>query len=146
MVPTFLQITNLGPPIFESTLKEQVMAVDTYLTYELPNIQDPDDDDFVITCKFGQAAVFARINYPYLYLEPNSKNNGTFSITLTLKDTNINPKLSIYTLPIRVLSNEEASQYFNWTDSKNNGIIKTGVSTSLTAKINYMDAYGKFRV
>ncbi len=68
------------------------MPVATQLIYKLPNIYEPDNEDYTITCLLGPAIVFAAFEYPYLRFEPGIRNNGSYLITMTLKDTNNNPK------------------------------------------------------
>ncbi len=47
---------------------------------------------------------------------------------------------------MKVLNDEEAAEYFNLTKTNNSGVISTGYSNTLTAKIAYMNGEGLLRV
>ena len=61
--------------------------VGSELSYELPEIEDPEGDDYTLTVNLGVAAIFAK--YHNLKITANStqpKHVGTYPINIVLKD------------------------------------------------------------
>ncbi len=72
-------IPNLGPPVFQQTLNDLIMAAGTSMLFELPEIYDPDDyDDYEVTVKLGISTVFIQFEYPFLKFNPSFKDIGTY--------------------------------------------------------------------
>lgn len=51
---------NLGPPYFISPLENVIVELNKPTKYNLPDIKDPDDDDFTVKVNFGNAFTFIK--------------------------------------------------------------------------------------
>jgi len=83
---------NKGPPYFASSLSNQKMQAGQSLSFTFPAISDPDTTD-TGTCSgldYGLAGGFISGKYPTITFKPSANIVGTFTITATLTDNNLN--------------------------------------------------------
>lgn len=66
------------------------MQAGTSLNYDLPGISDPDGDSFTVSYSLDSASSFCSFEYPTFTMTPSLKDIGNYSITITIKDANIN--------------------------------------------------------
>ena len=46
---SYQALTNIGPPVFDSPLPQISLTPNQTLTYKIPSISDPDNDNFSVT-------------------------------------------------------------------------------------------------
>lgn len=68
-----LPLLNTGPPTFKSALQPLTIFAGTIVTYDLPQISDPDGDHWTISIDIG-SAVFAKINGNTFSFAPKKEN------------------------------------------------------------------------
>lgn len=99
---------NTGPPVFVSTLEDQVVNATATLNYTLPEIEDPDSDDFTLDVNLQTATLFTTYNATTrrLLFAPKMQHVSAkpYPIKLTLSDNNETPKSKTYTLNVLVQS------------------------------------------
>ena len=100
--PFSLSLANSGPPQFVTDLAPQTVAPGTNLSYTLPDISDPDGDDWIIECNLGTAIAFASFSVNTFHISPHSSDSGTYKIQIKLTDKNEYPKTQKYNLAVNV--------------------------------------------
>ena len=66
-----------------------------------PEVNDPDNDTYSINCNLGETLPFTTVNTTGLFFKPTY--SGNFSITITLKDSNVYSMSKAYSLQIAVI-------------------------------------------
>ncbi|TNV87623.1 hypothetical protein FGO68_gene4551 [Halteria grandinella] len=104
-IPLTLVVQNTGSPLFKSTLPDYTVNAGAKKSLPLPAYEDPDDEDSIIfSIDFGMVFRFISGSYPrYTISAPESEKNGTYIVTVTLKDDNPSPKSSTYTFSIIIV-------------------------------------------
>ncbi|TNV74570.1 hypothetical protein FGO68_gene4825 [Halteria grandinella] len=125
-----LSLNNLGPPYF-ATSPLIVLQVKQQLLYELPEIQDPDNDQMELPeIDLGISIPFASlVDLTKIYLIPQQEDLGQYQIRVILRD--INPYYSLskeYIINIEVRSADSRS---NDTSSSNTPIVLDPIDEEL---------------
>lgn len=72
------------------------------IDYHLPQITDPDYDEYTVFVSLGNALSFAKYNNGKFTFAPKSTDTNKFSIAIKLVDKNSFPKSSLYKLIVKV--------------------------------------------
>eukprot|EP00347_Sterkiella_histriomuscorum_P009608 403340557 len=143
VVSTTFQSTNGGAPTFKVPLVDQILTVNTFKQYNLPEVTDQDGDLFTIDVQMGQLSAWIEYTFPTFKISPGSKNNGTYSVKIILTDKNTNPMSSTVYLNVKVMTEEEAAQFDGvGQNGQTPTVIKTGFSPTLAAKLKSFDYQG----
>lgn len=119
--------TNLGPPQYIERLQQQYVVVGYSITYDLPSIEDPDQDEWKVEISLGALKPISSIsndNSSIKVFPTVEQSVGAYSIKIVLTDKNSNPLSTSYNLTINVISNlsAPAKVYRNSTKVPNQAV------------------------
>ncbi|TNV87839.1 hypothetical protein FGO68_gene510 [Halteria grandinella] len=129
-------LSNLGPPYF-TTGPSISLKAGTKLSYELPNIADPDNDPMEIPIiTLGPISPFSKLgSATKIELAPEVKDIGTYKIKVLLKDKNpVSVSSKEYSITVEVLPIEGTQSSTIVVD---NTTSSSGSHTNLSSQIKF---------
>lgn len=92
------------PPAFNEEIKNVVIVEGRTVSVKIPSFSDGDNDTVILEeIDLGSSSPFVKFTYPYFKISPPIGSTGTYTISLTLNDTNPSPLVSLYSFNITVL-------------------------------------------
>lgn len=98
---------NLGPPTFDEEIPDVTLNIGDVYKFNLPSWTDPDKDAVSVKINIGGVSLFAiktGLNN-YIFKPTIEQAIGNYTISITLKDDNIYPKQTLYSVKVSVLGN-----------------------------------------
>ena len=97
-------LSNIGPPVFLTALKDQIILAGDSLIYNLPQISDPDNDSFKVNILLLSTTPFAKSTNSSITFLPTNKdaNLSPYKVKIILTDDNLSPKSIEYYLSVTI--------------------------------------------
>ena len=110
------------------------MTAGTLYKFALPSLVDDDSEDTpsLISINFGSAQTFVSGSFPSYTLAPSAKHVGIYTVSIKVKDDNVNPMSATYSFTIEVQKGSDDSSSdnstANSTDSSSNSTSNSNFS------------------
>ncbi|CDW79537.1 cadg domain containing protein [Stylonychia lemnae] len=115
---------NKNPPSI-ATPKDQTVTAGLSLKYSLGSVTDADLDGYTATANVGQASSFIKFASMVVTISPPAtEKDGTYPVTITIKDDNPVPMTSTYTFNVIIKGKEETASSNNSSSSTSNSTFK----------------------
>ncbi|TNV86685.1 hypothetical protein FGO68_gene12768 [Halteria grandinella] len=114
-------LSNLGPPNFVDSFETMILlTIGESKTLQLPSIEDPDGDSFIISVDKCLAFFCTQSSSGFTFKNLDTRVTTTFTVKVTLKDLNEFPKFSVTSISITLQAPATSAAANNALSSQSN--------------------------